>query len=566
MLEYDVLIVGAGGAGLYAALWASQNPKVKIAVMSKVYPVRSHTGAAEGGINAALGNVAEDSPEKHAFDTVKGSDYLADQDAVEIMTKLGPEIIYDIEHRGVPFSRLPDGRIAQRPFGGASFPRTCYAADRTGLVILHTLYDQALRQGVEFLNEWFLLNVVHNGERVLGVTAWDIRNGGVHFIKAKAVILATGGHARMYWNRTSNALGNTGDGTAAVLRAGLPLKDMEFVQFHPTGLRKTGILITEGARGEGGYLVNKDGERFMKRYAPEKMELAPRDIVARSIEREILEGRGCGPEGDYICLDLRHLGEKKLMERLPQTVEHARVYEGVDPVKEPIPIRPTAHYSMGGIDTDKYGRTEIKGLYAAGEAACISVHGANRLGGNSLLDILVFGKITAEHAVEYVVGVEHTPTDGEEYIKREEEFINSLMGKEAKENLSRMRREMGEVMASKVGIFREEKPMREALERIRELKDRAQRGLAVVDRSKRFNLNLIQTLEFLNLLDLAEVTALCAVERKESRGAHYRLDYPKRDDQNYLKHSIVRRKEDGSLEHGWKDVVITKWQPQERKY
>jgi succinate dehydrogenase/fumarate reductase flavoprotein subunit len=370
----------------------------------------------------------------------------------------------------------------------------------------------------------------------------------------------------MYWNRTSNALGNTGDGTAAVLRAGLPLKDMEFVQFHPTGLRRTGILITEGARGEGGYLINKDGERFMKKYAPEKMELAPRDIVARSIEREILEGRGCGPEGDYICLDLRHLGEKKLMERLPQTVEHARVYEGVDPVKEPIPIRPTAHYSMGGIDTDKYGQTEIKGLYAAGEAACISVHGANRLGGNSLLDILVFGKIAAEHAAEYVAGVEHLPTEGNEYVKKEEEFIKSLMNKEAKENLSKLRKEMGNIMASKVGIFREEKPMVEALNQIRELKERAQKGLAVVDTSKRFNVNLIQTLEFLNLLDLAEVTALCAIERKESRGAHYRLDYPQRDDENFLKHSIVRKNEDGSLSHGWKEVVITKWQPQERKY
>jgi succinate dehydrogenase/fumarate reductase flavoprotein subunit len=566
MLEYDILIVGAGGAGLYAALWASQNPNLKVAVMSKVYPTRSHTSAAEGGINAALGNVADDSPEKHAFDTVKGSDYLADQDAVEIMTNLGPEIIYDIEHRGVPFSRLEDGRVAQRPFGGASFPRTCYAADRTGLAILQTLFDQTLKQDVEFLNEWFLLNVIHNGERVLGVTAWDIRNGGVYFIKAKAVILATGGHARMYWNRTSNALGNTGDGTAAVLRSGLPLKDMEFVQFHPTGLRKTGILITEGARGEGGYLINKDGERFMKKYAPEKMELAPRDIVARSIEREILEGRGCGPEGDYICLDLRHLGEKKLMERLPQTVEHARVYEGVDPVKEPIPIRPTAHYSMGGIDTDKYGQTEIKGLYAAGEAACISVHGANRLGGNSLLDILVFGKISAEHAAGYVLGVEHLPTEGEKYIKREEEFIKSLTEKEPKENLAQMRRELGDIMASKVGIFREEKPMVEALEQVRELKERAKQGLAVVDNSKRFNVNLIQTLEFLNLLDLAEVTALCAIERKESRGAHYRLDYPERNDEKYLKHSVVRRKEDGTLEHGWKDVVITKWQPMERKY
>jgi len=563
-MKYDILIIGAGGAGLYSALWASKNPNIKVGVISKVFPTRSHTSAAEGGINAALGNVADDNPEKHAFDTVKGSDYLADQDAVELMTKMGPEIIYELEHLGVPFSRLENGKIAQRPFGGASFPRTCYAADKTGLVILHTLYDQCLKQGVEFLNEWFLLNIYHDGEKVLGITAWDIKNGGVHFIRARAVIIATGGHARIYWNRTSNALGNTGDGTAAILRAGLPLKDMEFIQFHPTGLRKTGILITEGARGEGGYLINKLGERFMKRYAPEKMELAPRDIVARSIEREILEGRGCGEKGDYICLDLRHLGEAKLMERLPQTVEHARVYEGVNPVEEPIPIRPTAHYSMGGIDVDKNGLTSIKGLYAIGECACISVHGANRLGGNSLLDILVFRKIAALHASDNLV--ELYTEEGEKEIKKEEEFIKSLMNKEAKENLGKLRKELGEIMSKNVGIFREEKPMKNALEKLRELKERAFKGLAVEDTSKRFNINLIQTLEFLNLLPVAEATVICALERKESRGAHYRLDYPKRDDENFLKHSIITLAEDGEFKHGWKEVTITKWKPMERKY
>ncbi len=563
-LDYDIVIVGGGGAGLYAALWAAENTILKVAVMTKVYPTRSHTGAAEGGINAVLTHSVGDSPEAHAYDTVKGSDFLADQDAVDIMCKMGAAVIYDIAHRGVPFSRRPDGRIAQRPFGGASFPRTCYAADKTGFYILQTLYEQCLKNNVTFLNEWFLLSIIHNGERVEGLTAWDIRNGGVHLIRTKAVILATGGHARVYWNRTSNALGNTGDGTAAALRAGLSLKDMEFIQFHPTGLAKTGILVTEGARGEGGYLRNKDGERFMKRYAPEKMELAPRDIVARAIQTEIDEGRGCGPNGDYICLDLTHLGEEKINERLPQTREHAILYEGVDPVKEPIPIAPTAHYSMGGIDTDRLGRTPIKGLYAAGECACISVHGANRLGGNSLLDVLVYGRLTALEAVKYADEAPETNPSMAK-AKDDEKRILELMEADGKEKLADLRRELGNVMMKHFGVFREEKSMKEGLEKLMEIKERA-RHVKVYDTSKKFNTDLITALEFLNLVDLAPAIAVPAIERKESRGAHARKDYPKRDDKNFLKHSVVKLKEDGNYELSWKPVTITKFPPEERKY
>ncbi len=564
MLDYDILIVGGGGAGLYAALWAAENTILKVAVMTKVYPTRSHTGAAEGGINAVLTHSVGDSPDAHAYDTVKGSDFLADQDAVDIMCKMGAAVIYDIAHRGVPFSRRPDGRIAQRPFGGASFPRTCYAADKTGFYILQTLYEQCLKNNVTFLNEWFLLSLIHDGERIEGVTAWNIKSGGVYLIRTKAVILATGGHARVYWNRSSNALGNTGDGTAAALRAGLPLKDMEFIQFHPTGLAKTGILVTEGARGEGGYLRNKYGERFMKRYAPEKMELAPRDIVARAIQTEINEGRGCGEKGDYVCLDLTHLGEERINERLPQTREHAILYEGVDPVKEPIPIAPTAHYSMGGIDTDKMGRTEIKGLYAAGECACISVHGANRLGGNSLLDILVFGRLAALEAVKYAD--EALGTNPSLAVQKDDERrIIELMENDGKEKLADLRKELGKVMMNHFGVFREESSMKEGLQKLYEIKERA-KHVRVYDTGKRFNTDLISVLEFLNLVKLSIPIALPAIERKESRGAHARTDYPERDDKNFLKHSVVRKSENGDLTLGWKPVKITKFPPEERKY
>jgi succinate dehydrogenase / fumarate reductase flavoprotein subunit/NADH-dependent fumarate reductase subunit A len=568
MLSYDVLIVGAGGAGLMAALEASKAKDLRVAVISKVYPTRSHTGAAQGGINAALANVdPSDSPEVHTFDTVKGSDYLGDQDAIEFMCTEAPKRIYELEHLGVPFSRLPDGRIAQRPFGGAGFPRTCYAADKTGHVILHTLYEQCLKNDVEFLNEWFVKELIIDNNEAKGVIAIDIRSGEVHAIKAKAIIFATGGYARVYWVRNTNAIGSTGDGMAICYRAGIPLKDMEFVQFHPTGLRSTGILVTEGARGEGGYLINNKGERFMARYAPQKMELAPRDLVARSIETEILEGRGWG-EGmmAYVHLDLRHLGAEKIKSRLPQIRQLCIDFEGVDPIEEPIPVRPTAHYSMGGIDVRDYktSMTGVNGVFAVGECACVSVHGANRLGGNSLLDLVVFGKPAGAAAVEYA----RSKPDDNFNLKAEEERarreIEELLRKENKENINSIRMEMAQTMWDKVGIFREEKPMLEAIEKIKELKERY-KNLAPGDSGKIFNTALINYIELGFLLDLAEVIATTAVLRKESRGAHARRDYPNRDDENFLKHSLAYYTPDGP-KVDYCEVRITKYQPQERKY
>ncbi len=568
MAKYDVVIVGAGGAGLRAAIEASMDPNVKVAVISKVYPTRSHTGAAQGGINASLGNVVpDDSPTAHAFDTIKGSDFLADQDAVFFMCENAPDIIYELDRWGVPFSRLTDGRIAQRPFGGASFPRTVFSADRTGHVILHTLFEQALaRDNIDFYNEYFLLDIIHDGIRVKGVSVYDIKNGEVLNIEAKAVVLATGGFARIYWQRSTNAVGNTGDGVAVALRAGLALKDMEFIQFHPTGLAKTGILLSEACRGEGGYLLNALGERFMKRYAPEKMELAPRDMVSRAIEYEIREGRGVGSgTSAYVYLDLRHLGEAKIKERLPQVRQLAIDFEGVDPVKELVPIRPTAHYCMGGIHVVNYrtSATELEGLYAVGECACVSVHGANRLGGNSLTEILVFGKFCGIAAREYAKQVDWLPlTEAEK--RKNIEFIERLMNREGSEKLADIRKRMGEITWEKVGIFRDERSLQEAYQELSELLERWE-AIPVVDKSKIFNTNLVEVLELRNMLELARVVAFCALQRKESRGGHTREDYPNRDDENFLKHTLVYQRGD-KLVIEYIPVNILKYQPAQRAY
>ena len=566
MLKLDVAIVGAGGAGLYAALSAiRKNQNIKVGVISKVYPTRSHTGAAQGGVNAALSNVADDSPEKHTYDTIKGSDFLADQDAVELMCQIAPKIIIEMEHMGLPFSRLENGKIAQRPFGGASFPRTCYAADKTGHVMLQTLFEQCIRRNVKFFNEWFVTAIVHDGQKICGLIAIDMKSGKIEVIRAKAVILATGGHARIYWKRTSNALGCTGDGTALALKAGVPLKDMEFVQFHPTGLRRTGILVTEGARGEGGYLINREGERFMSRYAPEKMELAPRDMVSRAIETEIAQGRGFEDEegNKFVFLDLRHLGKRKILEKLPQIRELAIDFEGIDPIEEPIPIRPTAHYCMGGIDTNINTATVIDGLFAAGECACVSVHGANRLGGNSLLDIVVFGKIAGEMAAEYASSSE-LPEFPVEKLKSERQKIESLFEKDGKEKLTTLRNELSDALSEGAGIFRDETKLKKALEKVKEIKERANH-IRVEDLSYTFNTNLQQTLEFLNMIELAEVTVLAALERRESRGAHFRTDYPERNDKEFLKHSIITL-ENGEYKLSYKPVTLTRYKPEERKY
>ena len=566
--RYDAVVVGGGGAGLRTAIEIARDPDLKVALVSKVYPTRSHTGAAQGGLNAALGNVVpDDDPKAHAYDTIKGSDFLADQPAVFFMTENAPETVYELDRWGVPFSRLEDGRIAQRPFGGASFPRTVYAADKTGHVLLHTLFEQALsKDNIDFYNEFFLLDLIHDGEKVKGVSIYDIRNGDVVTLQTKAVVLATGGFARIYWFRSTNAIGNTGDGQAVAFRNGVPLKDIEFIQFHPTGLAKTGILLSEACRGEGGYLVNKEGERFMKRYAPEKMELAPRDMVSRAIEYEIMEGRGVG-EGAraYIYLDLRHLGEEKIKERLPQVRQLAIDFEGVDPVKDKVPIRPTAHYCMGGIHVTDYktSETPMKGLYAVGECACVSVHGANRLGGNSLIELLVFGKFCGMAVRQYVKSCDYTDISEAE-AKKGEEFIEHIFSREGKESLAEIRAQMGEITWAKMGIFRDEKSLASAYEELSDLLQRWE-NIPLVDKSKVFNTNLIELLELRNMLDLARAVALGALNRKESRGGHSREDYPNRDDENFLKHSLIRL-EGNDMKIDYIPVEITEYQPTERKY
>ncbi len=567
MLKHQVLVVGGGLAGLRAAVECAMLG-VDTAVLSLLYPVRSHSVSAQGGINAALANMEackDDSPAKHAYDTVKGADFLADQDCAEILTTDAPTRIYELEHWGVPFSRTPEGKIAQRPFGGAGYPRTCYAADKTGLYILHTLNEQAVKHRVKVYNEWAALALASDGARNHGLVALNLQTGEIAAFAADAVVFATGGLGRVY-KRTSNSMQSTGFGMALAYRAGIPLKDMEFVQFHPTTIIGTNILMTEGARGEGGYLVNKDGERFMQRYAAKAMELAPRDIVSRSIQIEINEGRGLPDGGGSVYLDLRHLGREKILERLPGIRDICISFLGIDPIEKPIPIQPGQHYAMGGIDTDKDGATILPGVFAAGECACVSVHGANRLGGNSLLECVVMGQRAGAAAGKFVQSKASTINEAvvNDALKKTTAEVDALLKSEGKERLVTLRDAMAETMSDKVGIFREEKPMAEALALLRELRARY-RHIGVDAKHRKFNLDLLRTIELGGMLDIAEATAAGALARKESRGAHSRLDFKTRDDANWLKHTLAYFTPDGAR-LDYKPVTITKWQPEERKY
>jgi succinate dehydrogenase / fumarate reductase flavoprotein subunit len=592
--QFDIIVVGAGGAGLMAALYASRN--ANIAVISKLYPTRSHTGTAQGGIGAALGNQGEDRPEWHTYDTVKGSDYLGDQDAIEFMCSEAIETVYELEHMGLPFSRTPEGKIAQRPFGGHTnnetgkpVRRACYSADRTGHMILQTLYQQCIKNNVTFYDEFQVIDLLLEDGVAAGVVALELATGEMHVFHTKAVILATGGHGRV-WAITSNAYASTGDGIAIALRRGIPVEDMEFFQFHPTGIYKMGILITEGVRGEGGVLINDQGERFMSKYAPHVKDLASRDVVSRAMYLEMRDGRGIGGKR-YLYLDMRpevvnkyalEDGRKnpdgtpyvvtgeELLAKLPDIVDFTRTYLGVDPITQPMPVQPTAHYAMGGIPTNMYGQvviddknTVLPGLYAAGECACVSVHGANRLGTNSLLDILVFGKHSGLAAVEYVKDADlpKLPADPTEFTRQQ---LDTLLNDTGDEKAADIAQEMKDVMNDDVSVFRTEEGMAKALEKIRELKERI-KHVHLDDHGKIFNMELLNMWELNNLLDLSEVTTVSALNRTESRGAHAREDYPKRDDVNWLKHTLAWMR-DGKIELGYKPVVITKFEPKERVY
>ncbi|WP_328671046.1 succinate dehydrogenase flavoprotein subunit [Streptomyces sp. NBC_00328] len=580
--KYDTVIVGAGGAGMRAAIESTKRSRT--AVLTKLYPTRSHTGAAQGGMAAALANVEEDNWEWHTFDTVKGGDYLVDQDAAEILAKEAIDAVLDLEKMGLPFNRTPDGTIDQRRFGGhsrnhgeAPVRRSCYAADRTGHMILQTLYQNCVKEGVEFFNEFYVLDQliveVDGVKHSAGVVAYELATGEIHIFQAKAVIYASGGTGK-FFKVTSNAHTLTGDGQAAVYRRGLPLEDMEFFQFHPTGIWRMGILLTEGARGEGGILRNKDGERFMEKYAPVMKDLASRDVVSRSIYTEIREGRGCGPEGDHVYLDLTHLPPEQLDAKLPDITEFARTYLGIEPYTDPIPIQPTAHYAMGGIPTNVQGEvlsdntTVVPGLYAAGEVACVSVHGANRLGTNSLLDINVFGRRAGIAAAEYSAkaGYLELPEDPASQVVSQVERLRNSTGTE---RVADIRRELQECMDANVMVFRTEQTIKTAVEKIAELRERYL-NVSVQDKGKRFNTDLLEAIELGNLLDLAEVMAVSALARKESRGGHYREDYPNRDDVNFMRHTMAYREvsDDGteSIRLDYKPVVQTRYQPMERKY
>ncbi len=575
--KYDVIVVGAGGAGLMAARYAAQNKDVKVAVISKLYPTRSHTGAAQGGVGAALGNVSEDHPEWHAFDTVKGGDYLTDQDVAETFAHEVVDAVYELEHMGLPFSRTPEGRIAQRKFGGhtrefgkSAVERACYAADRTGHMILQTLYQQSIKDQVTFFNEFHVLDLVLEDGSARGVVAYELATGEIHVFHAKATIIATGGNGRMF-KVTSNAHALTGDLMSIVYRRGLPIEDPEFYQFHPTGLYKIGVLLTEGARGEGGILRNKDGERFMERYAPSIKDLAPRDMVSRAMYLEIQEGRGVGPDGDYIHLDLTHIDAEIIEERLPDITEFARIYLGVDPIKEPVPVQPTAHYAMGGIPTtidtqvvaDGEG-TVVPGLYAAGEVACASLHGANRLGTNSLGDLIVFGRRAGIEAAKYAARVDYEPMPAgvDERAREELERIRAASGSE---RAAHIRKELQDTMMDNASVFRTEATLAKQVEILADLRERYKQ-VSVEDDGQVFNTELMEVVELGFLLDNAEQLVYAARNRTESRGAHSREDHQDRDDDRWLEHTMVYRNDDGSVRVGAKPVTLGKYEPKPRVY
>ena len=576
--KYDVVIVGAGGAGMRAALESGK--RVRTAVLTKLYPTRSHTGAAQGGMCAALANVEEDNWEWHTFDTVKGGDYLVDQDAAEVMCREAIDAVLDLEKMGLPFNRTPEGRIDQRRFGGhtrnhgeAAVRRSCFAADRTGHMILQTLYQNCVKEGIEFYNEFYVLDLLMNDGKTAGCVAYELATGDIHVFQAKAVIFATGGFGKVF-KTTSNAHTLTGDGMGIAYRAGLPLEDMEFYQFHPTGLAGLGVLLTEGARGEGGILRNASGERFMERVAPTIKDLAPRDMVARAMVQEVREGRGAGPNKDYVYLDLTHLPAEQIESKLPDITEFARTYLGVDPVKELVPVFPTAHYAMGGIPTNvetevlRNNTDVVPGLYAAGEVACVSVHGANRLGTNSLLDINVFGRRAGIAAAEYAatadfVALPETPAANT--VSMLERFTSS----NGTERVAQIRREMQETMDMNAQVYRTEETLKQALADVQNLKDRF-KNVAIQDKGKRYNTDLLEAVELGFLLDLAEVLVTSALARKESRGGHAREDFPNRDDVNFMRHTMAYREFDSQgndqVRLDYKPVVITNYKPMERKY
>ena len=578
--EYDVVIVGAGGAGMRAAIEAG--PLAKVAVVSKLFPTRSHTGAAQGGMAAALANVEEDNWEWHTFDTVKGGDYLVDQDAAEILAKESVQAVIDLENMGLPFNRTPDGKIDQRRFGGhtrdhgkAPVRRSCYAADRTGHMILQTLYQNCVKLGIEFYNEFYVLDLVMNDGKPAGVVAYDLATGDIHVFAGKAIIFATGGFGKIY-KTTSNAHTLTGDGVGIIYRKGLPLEDMEFYQFHPTGLAGLGILLSEAARGEGGILRNSIGERFMERYAPTIKDLAPRDMVARAMANEVREGRGGGPNKDYVFLDLTHLEPAVIDAKLPDITEFARTYLGVEPYTEMVPVFPTAHYAMGGIPTNikaevlSDNNTVVPGLYAAGECACVSVHGANRLGTNSLLDINVFGKRAGIYAVEYAKTATQVPVP-EDAPDMVIQMLQKVRDAKGTEKVAVLRKELQETMDKNAQVFRTEETLNEAYEKIQELRVRYE-NISIQDQGKRFNTDLLEAVELGFLIDLAEVTVITCRERRESRGAHLREDFPDRDDKKFMVHSMayqidkVDKTTKAKIKIGWKPVVVTNYQPMERKY